>query len=104
MRGAKPPHWPAEQSWPADEPAPTITTQGLAYLNHDWIWVETWDGERRHPEISEVAALCGFPVDYQFPESLDYGRRCKGLGNAVPPPMARAWANGMAAQLRTLTT
>lgn len=45
-------------------------------------------GGRRKFTLGELRALCGFPPDYALTGS--YAHRWERLGDAVPPPMARA--------------
>lgn len=72
----------ARMSW--DQPAPTITTKCISFSN----------GRFGHPSydraltIREAAVLQGFPVGFKFYGSL--WSRARQVGNAVPPPIARA--------------
>jgi DNA (cytosine-5)-methyltransferase 1 len=77
----------ARMEW--DKPAPTITT-----LAHNF-----GTGRFGHPEqdrcisLREAAMLQGFPNAYRFvpPEApVRMGRLGRLIGNAVPPPLARA--------------
>jgi site-specific DNA-cytosine methylase len=36
--------------------------------------------------------LSGYPADFRFPEGASLAKVWKVVGNSVPPPMARAWA------------
>jgi DNA (cytosine-5)-methyltransferase 1 len=84
--------WRRERTWPASGPAPTIT----AGFQEGKLFVEPRDGrDPRALSLEEVAALCGFPSGFAFPEGMSDARRWKALGNSVPPPMARRWAEGV---------
>jgi DNA (cytosine-5)-methyltransferase 1 len=84
----------ARMSW--DQPAPTITTKCISFSN----------GRFGHPEydraitIREAAVLQGFPVGYKFHGSL--WSRARQVGNAVPPPIARALGEVIVAHALTL--
>jgi DNA (cytosine-5)-methyltransferase 1 len=88
--------WAEERTWPASGPAPTILASGMAAYSAKDVLVETLDGDRRPPTVRELKLLCGFPVDFEFPDETEPWRV---LGNAVPPPMARAWASELATAL-----
>jgi DNA (cytosine-5)-methyltransferase 1 len=63
-----------------DEPIRTITTKD------QWCVV---DGNRfRGLTKREVARTQGFPDDYSWPDTATRSDTIKGLGNAVPPPIA----------------
>lgn len=65
-----------------DEPIRTVTTKD------QWAVV---DGDRYRPlTVRETARAMGFPDDYRFPEGAGRRDRVLALGNAVPPPVARA--------------
>jgi len=72
----------ARMSW--DGPAPTITTKCISFSN----------GRFGHPEynrgltIREAAILQGFPDTFNFHGSL--WSCARQIGNAVPPPVAKA--------------
>lgn len=73
-------HTTDHQGVALDEPIRTITTQD------QWAVV---DGDRyRALTLRETARAMGFPDSYRWPS--DAGRRecIRGLGNAVPPPLA----------------
>lgn len=64
-----------------EEPIRTITTKD------QWAVV---DGERYRPlTMREYARAMGFPDSYAWPEGLARHEMVQGLGNAVPPPVAR---------------
>jgi DNA (cytosine-5)-methyltransferase 1 len=87
-------HWRGrERTWPASGPGPTIAASGIGIWRATATLVELRDHTRRPSTIAEVAALCGFPTDFVLPVSPSAAWRV--LGNAVPPPMARAWASGL---------
>lgn len=66
---------------PLHEPIRTITTKD------QWAIV---DGDRYRPLTRrEYARGMGFPDSYTWPASLARHEVLRGLGNAVPPPMAR---------------
>lgn len=66
---------------PLHEPIRTITT-----ADH-WIVV---DGDRYRPiTVRETARGMGFPDTYRWPERAGRRDQIRGLGNAVPPPLAR---------------
>ena len=46
--------------------------------------------EHRSISVREAATITGFPVDYKFIGS--HTKRCEHVGNAVPPPLAKAIA------------
>lgn len=90
--------------WHASRPAPTILTGGFSggamttALRHARIEME--DGTVRPLTIEDGKALMGFPPDYRFPDGLSLGARWAMLGDAVPPPMARAWARSIGTAIR----
>jgi DNA (cytosine-5)-methyltransferase 1 len=47
--------------------------------------------EHRSITVREAASITGFPIDYKFIGS--HTKRCEHVGNAVPPPLAKAIAN-----------
>ena len=66
---------------PLHEPIRTITTK-----DH-WGLV---DGDMyRSLTVREYARAMGFPDSYAWPDDIGRTRAIQGLGNAVPPPMAR---------------
>lgn len=71
-----------------DRPAPTVlasqaTGTGLA-----------WVRERvRRLTVEECAALQGFPPEFEFVGTK--ASQYRQIGNAVPPPVARAWARAI---------
>jgi site-specific DNA-cytosine methylase len=61
-------------------------------------FVELLDGTVRRLTVEDVLALQGFPAGFRFP--TDDRTRCwRAVGNAVPPPLAEAWARSIAAAL-----
>lgn len=74
-------------------PSPTLTAsnnrRGVAGVAHPT--------EPRKFSIEELRRLCGFPDDFVLTGS--YSQRWERLGRAVPPPMARAVAEGVRAML-----
>lgn len=46
--------------------------------------------EHRSITVREAATITGFPIDYKFIGS--HSKRCEHVGNAVPPPLAKAIA------------
>jgi DNA (cytosine-5)-methyltransferase 1 len=73
-----------------DEPATTILAEGPSTSG-----VLRANGRRRHLTIPEVQRICAFPDDYVLTGSFQ--ERWERLGDAVPPPMAAAWARALAA-------
>jgi DNA (cytosine-5)-methyltransferase 1 len=66
---------------PLDEPIRTITTKD------QWAIV---DGNRyRRLTLTENLRAMGFPADYRWPEGTRREDVMRGLGNAVPPPVAK---------------
>jgi DNA (cytosine-5)-methyltransferase 1 len=49
--------------------------------------------EHRSITVREAALITGFPINYKFFGS--HSKRCEHVGNAVPPPLARAIANAV---------
>jgi DNA (cytosine-5)-methyltransferase 1 len=78
-----------------DRPAPTITTRCVSFSN----------GRFGHPEfdramtVREAATLQGFPRDFVFEGGVWEG--ASQVGNAVPPPVARAVGDKIASALST---
>lgn len=54
--------------------------------------------EHRSITIREAATITGFPLSYKFFGS--HSKRCEQVGNAVPPPLARALAKSVKEFLR----
>lgn len=65
-----------------DRPAPTVTGKS----GGQWHRVDA-EG-RRHFTIEELSILQGFPADYPWQGTRT--KQCEQIGNAVPPPLARA--------------
>jgi DNA (cytosine-5)-methyltransferase 1 len=91
----------ARMEW--DKPAPTITT-----LAHNF-----GTGRFGHPEqdrpisLREAAMLQGFPRDYRFvseEKPIYFGRLGRLIGNAVPPPLAKAIGRALVDHVRATTT
>ena len=87
----------ARMEW--DKPAPTITT-----LAHNF-----GTGRFGHPEqdrplsLREAAMLQGFPRYYRFvktPESITFHKLGTLIGNAVPPPLAKAVGKAIIAHVQ----
>lgn len=85
--------------WLSSRPAPTMTTSGFSGGDRStdlpYARIELADGSLRPVTVEDGKALMGFPEEYEFPDDLSVGARWKMLGNAVPPPMARAWAESV---------
>jgi DNA (cytosine-5)-methyltransferase 1 len=64
-----------------DEPIRTITTKDQ--------WVVVRDDQYRPLLIRELARGMGFRDDYCWPSDVGRVETIRGLGNAIPPPMAR---------------
>lgn len=74
-------HTTDHRGTPLDEPIRTITTQD------QWAVI---DGDRYRPlTVRETARAMGFPDHYRWPASAGRRDQIRGLGNAVPPPLAR---------------
>ena len=74
---------------PLDEPIRTITT------GDQWAIV---DGPMYRPlTVRECARGMGFPDSYKWPEHATRKDKIRGLGNAVPPAMAQALVERVAA-------
>ncbi len=80
-----------------DEPCRTVTCRNLGGATRDMLRVRLPDGTRRRLTMREGARLQGFPDWYSF--SGSEASQSRQIGNAVPPPMARALA---AEVMRTL--
>lgn len=80
-----------------DRPAPTITTRCVSFSN----------GRFGHPEfdramtVREAATLQGFPPDFIFEGGV--WDTASQVGNAVPPPIARAVGEQIATALSSRT-
>jgi DNA (cytosine-5)-methyltransferase 1 len=75
-----------------DEPSSTIANPKDA--THYQV-EEGADRVRRRFKIAELRRICGFPDDYVLIGS--FSAQWERLGDAVPPPMAAAWARTLAA-------
>jgi DNA (cytosine-5)-methyltransferase 1 len=88
-RGAKPGNGGRRDR--ADEPAPTLVP------GHNATHYQVEEGAervRRRFTIDELRRICGFPDDYVLTGS--FSQQWERLGDAVPPPMAAAWATAIA--------
>lgn len=89
----------SEERWPASAPSPTITTSGFAggakAADFKYAMIEEQDGSLRAVTVDDVRQLMGFPSEHQFPDGVAESAVLEMLGNAVPPPMARAWAESV---------
>lgn len=83
-----------------DRPAPTLRTE----------FYKPEKGRYLHPvenrpiTIREGALLMGFPDEFQFPEHQAMTHVGRQIGNAVPPPLARAIAEAVAAHSRSVVS
>lgn len=66
-----------------NEPSPTLVPGHSNFPVHP--------KEHRSITVREAATITGFPLNYKFFGS--HSKRCEHVGNAVPPPLARAIAN-----------
>jgi len=82
--------WQREESWSADDTAPTLLAGGLGHASASYVRVEPHDGDFRKPTLSDLLALSTFPPDFQI--EGDLAKQWKRLGNSVPPRMMRAVA------------
>lgn len=82
----------------ADGPSPTVTASGGGMGSAPGsIASVTHPTEKRKFTIAELRRLCGFPDDFALTGT--YAQQWERLGRAVPPPMMRAVAEGVAALL-----
>ncbi|ECL9273048.1 TPA: DNA cytosine methyltransferase [Campylobacter jejuni] len=65
-----------------DEPSPTLVPGHSNFPVHP--------REHRSITVREAAVITGFPLKYKF--FGNHSKRCEQVGNAVPPPLARALA------------
>ena len=65
-----------------NEPSPTLVPGHSNFPVHP--------KEHRSITVREAATITGFPLKYKFFGS--HTKRCEHVGNAVPPPLARAIA------------
>ena len=77
-----------------DRPSRTVTATKIGNSREAIIFrsecARKGDGEYRTPTIREAATLMGFPITFQFFGSE--GNKWKLVGNAVCPPVSRAFA------------
>ena len=93
------------RSWAASEPAPTLMARGMAATSLDRVWVQQRpDGRPRPISIDDLLALQGFPADFRFPKGSRREDMWRGIGNAVPVPLAEALARSVAAELEASST
>jgi site-specific DNA-cytosine methylase len=71
-------------------PSMTVTTGGLDARNGSFRVRENGEVVARRLSVDEIKRLCSFPDDFRMEGTPTQRRR--RLGNAVPPLMARAWA------------
>ena len=84
------------------EPAPTVMARGMAATSLDRAWVQQIpDGRPRPVSIDDLLALQGFPAGFRFPTD-DRELAWQAIGNAVPPPLAEAWARSIADALAAI--
>lgn len=76
-----------------DAPARTVTCRNLNGATSDMMRVRLPDGRRRRLTVREGARLQAFPDWFEF-EGAE-GSQFNQVGNAVPPPLARALAASM---------
>jgi DNA (cytosine-5)-methyltransferase 1 len=85
------------RSWAASEQAPTLMARGMAATSLDRAWVQQRPvGKPRPISVDDLLALQGFPADFCFPKGSRHVDKWKAIGNAVPPPLAGAWARSVA--------
>lgn len=75
---------------PLDEPCQTITAAAGEYLSGASV---THPTEKRKFATWELKRLCGFPDGFKL--RGDYAENYRGMGNCVPPPMARSIAEAI---------
>jgi len=74
-----------------DATHPTVTAEGARTSGE---LRSSRTRRRRQFTIAELRRICGFPDDYILTGS--FGQQWERLGDAVPPPMAAAWARALA--------
>jgi DNA-cytosine methyltransferase len=74
-----------------DEAHPTVTAEGARTSGELRSSVTR---VRRRFTIAELRRICGFPDDFVLAGT--FSQQWERLGDAVPPPMARAWAEAIA--------
>lgn len=83
-----------------DRPSRTITATKIGNSREAIVFCSErerkGDGEYRTPTIREAATLMGFPITFQFVGSE--GNKWKLVGNAVCPPVSRAFAGAVRAE------
>ncbi|PJB00998.1 MAG: DNA cytosine methyltransferase [Ignavibacteria bacterium CG_4_9_14_3_um_filter_36_18] len=84
-----------------DQPSRTITATKIGVAREALIYRSEFnrkgDGEYRTPTIREAACIMGFPITYQFKGSE--GTKWRLVGNAVCPPVSRAFAQQLRVEL-----
>lgn len=80
-----------------DQPARTLTCRNLAGSTSDMQRLRLPDGQRRRLSTAEAARLQSFPIGYRFmgPEGSQFTQ----IGNAVPPLVAKHFADALASHL-----
>ena len=87
-----------ERAWGAELPAPTITTRGPGPLSWHYVRAALSTGEVRKVQVDDLRRLSGFPRGFDT-LGRAFSSAAVVFGNCVPPPMARSWASGIAAEL-----
>jgi DNA (cytosine-5)-methyltransferase 1 len=81
------------QQWVYERPSYTVSTTNQAYGPHSGTRGESQSHNAIRVECWESAVLQGFPRDYIFLGGRT--NQAKLVGNAVPPPLARAIVSGL---------
>ena len=88
-----------ERRWMASEPAPTMTTKGVAggkdAAHLEEARIEEADSSLRELTVDDGRALAGVPPTFRFPAGMSRKACWKLLGNGVPPPVAMAFARSI---------
>jgi len=80
-----------------DRPARTLTCRNLMGATADMVRIRLDDGTRRRLTVREAARLQSFPESFRFMGAES--KQFQQVGNAVPPLMARAFAEVVATHL-----
>ena len=83
-----------------DRPSPTITTRCISISNGRFGHYDP--AQVRAISVREAAALQSFPDDYRFHTNDEIEPAARMVGNAVPPKLARFFANYLANSLHDL--